>query len=232
MATSLDTPVRGDETRTLLIDAGLKLFSRLGFEAVSTRMLAREAGVNLAAIAYHFGGKQGLYEAVTETVVAEISQRALPVAMALRQDLAEVDGNRAKLAAVAERFVRAQIATFISHGPRQEQIALVLREYAEPSSAFPILFEKLIEPMHRAVSALAGAARGKPAEDPSAILAAHALIGQIIGFAIAKRPLLHRLGWTGYTPERIEAIADILVPMALNGLELNHRADTTGEVAP
>ena len=41
MATSLDTPVRGDETRTLLIDAGLKLFSRLGFEAVSTRFVTR-----------------------------------------------------------------------------------------------------------------------------------------------------------------------------------------------
>lgn len=230
MVTSLDTPVRGDETRAQLIQSGLKLFGRLGYEAVATRMLAREAGVNLAAIAYHFGGKQGLYEAVTESVVGEIRGRALPVALALRKDLADAGSDRAKLAVVAEKFIRAEIATFVSHGPRQEQIGLVLREYAAPSSAFPILFKNLIEPMHSAVSALAGAALGIPADDPRAILAAHAMIGQIIGFAIAKQPLLHRLGWTEYTPERIAAIADILVPMALAGLGLGERSDISNEV--
>lgn len=228
MTTSIDTPVRGDETRAQLIQAGLKLFGRLGYEAVPTRMLAREAGVNLAAIAYHFGGKQGLYEAVTEAVVADIRARVLPVAQALGKDLAETDNDRTRLAGVAERFIRAEIATFVSHGPGQEEIGLILREYAAPSSAFPILFKNLIEPMHKAVSALAGAALGIPADDPRAILAAHALIGQIIGFAIAKQPLLHRLGWTDYTPERIAAIADILVPMALRGLGLR-QGPTIGE---
>ena len=231
MATSLDTPVRGDETRAQLIQAGLKLFGRLGYEAVATRMLAREADVNLAAIAYHFGGKQGLYEAVTESVVTEIRGRALPMAETLRKDLAEAGADRTKLAAAAERFVRAEIGTFVSHGPRQEQIGLVLREYAAPSSAFPILFKNLIEPMHRAVSTLTGAVLGVPADEPRAILAAHALIGQIIGFAIAKQPLLHRLGWTDYTPERIAAIADVLVPMALNGLGLGHGAGIGSEIA-
>ena len=32
MTTSIDTPVRGDETRAQLIQAGLKLFGRLGYE--------------------------------------------------------------------------------------------------------------------------------------------------------------------------------------------------------
>lgn len=231
MATSLDTPVRGDETRAQLIQAGLRLFGRFGYEAVATRMLAREAKVNLAAIAYHFGGKQGLYEAVTESVVAEICGRVLPLAEMLRRDIADAGTDRARLAGVAERFVRAEIATFVSHGPRQEQIGLILREYAAPSSAFPILFKNLIEPMHRAVSTLTGAALAIPADDPRAILAAHALIGQIIGFAIAKQPLLHRLGWTDYTPERITAIADILVPMALNGLGLGQGLDIASEIA-
>ncbi len=230
MATSLDTPVRGDETRAQLIQSGLKLFGRFGYEAVATRMLAREAGVNLAAIAYHFGGKQGLYEAVTESVVSEVRGRVLPMAEALRDDLTDAGSDRTKLAAVAERFIRAEIETFVSHGPRQEQIGLILREYAAPSSAFPILFKRLIEPMHRAVSALTAAAHGIPADDQRAILAAHAMIGQIIGFAIAKQPLLHRLGWTEYTPERIAAIADILVPMALAGLGLGQESDIGSEV--
>ena len=228
---SVDTPVRGDETRAQLIEAGLKLFGRLGYEAVPTRMLAREAGVNLAAIAYHFGGKQGLFEAVAESVVAESRQRSMPVAEALQADLAEAGSDRAKLAAAAERMIRAQIRTFVAHGPRQEQIRLVLREFAVPSTAFPILFKNLIEPMHRAVTGLTAAVRGVPPDDPAAILAAHVMMGQIIGFGIAKQPLLRRLDWTDYTPERIEAIADVLVPMALNALGLGQDTAVAGEAA-
>ena len=223
---AVDTPVRGDETRAHLIDAGLRLFGRLGYEAVPTRMLAREAGVNLAAIAYHFGGKQGLFDAVTDSIVSEIRQRSMPVAEALLKDLAAAGDDRARLAAAAERMIRAQIDTFVAHGPRQDEIGFVLREFAVPSSAFPILFKNLIEPMHGAVSALTAAARGVPADDPGAILAAHVLVGQIIGFGIAKQPVLHRLGWDDYTPERVEAIAAILVPMALKALGLDEPAET------
>ena len=228
---SIDTPVRGDETRAQLIEAGLRLFGRLGYEAVPTRMLAREAGVNLAAIAYHFGGKQGLFEAVTQSIVDKIRHRAMPVAAALQKDLAEAGGDRAKLAAAAERMVRAQIETFVAHGPRQEEIGLVLREFAVPSSAFPILFKNLIEPMHRAVTGLTAAVRGVSPDDQSAILAAHVMMGQVIGFGVAKQPVLRRLGWTEYTPERIDAIAEVLVPMALNALGLGRQSGLATDAA-
>ena len=228
---STDTSVRGDETRAQLLEAGLKLFGRLGYEAVPTRMLAREAGVNLAAIAYHFGGKQGLFEAVTQSIVTKIRQRSMPVAEALQQDLADAGGDRVKLAAAAERLVRAQIETFVALGPRQDEIGLVLREFAVPSSAFPILFKTLIEPMHRAVSGLTAAVRGVPPDHPSAILAAHVMMGQVIGFGVAKQPVLRRLGWSDYTPERIDAIAEILVPMALNALGLGREAGLASEAA-
>lgn len=46
-----------------LLDAAERLFGELGFEGVGMRSLAEEAGVNLGAATYHFGGKQGLYEA-------------------------------------------------------------------------------------------------------------------------------------------------------------------------
>ena len=51
---------RGDATRLALIRAALDLFGAKGFEAASTRDVAAAAGANLASIAYHFGGKEGL----------------------------------------------------------------------------------------------------------------------------------------------------------------------------
>src|SRR5918995_5698455 len=52
------------ETRTRILDAAEELFMQHGFEGTSMRQLTTQAGVNLAAVNYHFGSKDALIEAV------------------------------------------------------------------------------------------------------------------------------------------------------------------------
>ena len=52
------------ETRTRILDAAEELFMQHGFEGTSMRLLTAKAGVNLAAVNYHFGSKHALVEAV------------------------------------------------------------------------------------------------------------------------------------------------------------------------
>src|SRR5438034_10069193 len=52
------------ETRTRILDVAEELFMQHGFEGASMRMLTAQAGVNLAAVNYHFGTKHALIEAV------------------------------------------------------------------------------------------------------------------------------------------------------------------------
>ena len=49
-------------TRTRLLQTSLATFAHRDFEAVSIREIVEQAGANIAAISYHFGGKQGLFE--------------------------------------------------------------------------------------------------------------------------------------------------------------------------
>ena len=51
-----------DKKEKILL-AAQNLFGQHGFEAVSTRALAKEAGVNIAMLSYYFGSKEKLYEA-------------------------------------------------------------------------------------------------------------------------------------------------------------------------
>jgi TetR/AcrR family transcriptional regulator len=53
-----------EETRERIIALAMQSFSSVGFEATSTRALAREAGINHSLILYHFKNKAGLWEAV------------------------------------------------------------------------------------------------------------------------------------------------------------------------
>ena len=54
------------DPRQTLMETAARLFAEHGFEAVSTRMLAKEADVNIAMIAYYFGSKEKLFEAIID----------------------------------------------------------------------------------------------------------------------------------------------------------------------
>ncbi|RYZ57735.1 MAG: TetR/AcrR family transcriptional regulator [Proteobacteria bacterium] len=49
-----------------LLDAAHQLFLKLGFEGSTTRMIANQAGVNLALISKYFGNKEGLLISLLE----------------------------------------------------------------------------------------------------------------------------------------------------------------------
>jgi AcrR family transcriptional regulator len=52
------------DTKTLILDAAEQAFADLGFDAASLRHIISTAGVNLAAVHYHFGSKEALLAAV------------------------------------------------------------------------------------------------------------------------------------------------------------------------
>ena len=54
------------DTRERVLDAAEILFGREGLSRPSVRQITSEAGVNVAAVNYHFGSREGLVEAVFE----------------------------------------------------------------------------------------------------------------------------------------------------------------------
>lgn len=54
----------GEKSRARIIYIALKLFAEQGYEKTSIRKIAKEAEVNVSAIAYYFGDKAGLYRTV------------------------------------------------------------------------------------------------------------------------------------------------------------------------
>src|SRR6476661_10749602 len=59
----VDTRTPG-ATKDRILDAAEALFMEHGFEATSLRALTAAAGVNLAAVNYHFGSKEELFQSV------------------------------------------------------------------------------------------------------------------------------------------------------------------------
>jgi AcrR family transcriptional regulator len=64
-------------TKERILDAAETLFAEHGFEATSLRMITGTAGVNLAAVNYHFHSKDALVEAVFSRRVGPMNQERL-----------------------------------------------------------------------------------------------------------------------------------------------------------
>ena len=54
------------DKKDYILDVAEKVFSELGFDGASTRVISGEAGVNMAMLNYYFGSKEGLFVAVIE----------------------------------------------------------------------------------------------------------------------------------------------------------------------
>ena len=205
----------GEASRARILEAAGKLFAQHSFSSVSTRRIAKAAGVNLSAIGYHFGGKEELYGAVLHQLVVDTEPMIGPAIAHLDAGVAAAAGDRHKLALVMAGFLPGFIRSILGTERMRWQMALMLREFNHPSSLFPMLLEERIHPLHNAVAGLLGAASGRPADAPETRLLTAALIGQCMALGAARRVVWARLGWDGYTPERVDFVIATLVPAVL-----------------
>ena len=182
---------RGAETRADLIEAALDVFGRLGFEGASTRAIAKAANANLAAIVYHFGGKEPLYVAVAEHVADSIfgRMRATLSAAANRTAIASPEAARAALDTVVGTF----IDVILGSADADRWARFLIREQMQPTAAFDVVY-RFMNGAAETVSRLVATALGT-AESDEIKLRAMTLMGQVLVFRVAQQLVLKRMGW-------------------------------------
>lgn len=97
---SVDETLGKIPARQRLMDASEQLFAEHGWNAVSVRTIVAAAGVNLAALHYHFGSKEKLLSEI-------FTARAKPIAEERMRLLSEIDLDKAlSLERILEAFLR------------------------------------------------------------------------------------------------------------------------------
>lgn len=176
---------RGAETRARLIVAALEIFGRQGFEAASTREIARRAGANLAAIVYHFGGKEGLHRAVAEHVTAEIGRRIGPMAAAAAEELGRAAPDKTAARRLLQQIVEAHLATMLGVSEAEAWAHFIVREQMGPSPVLDII-AGFMEPIHVLVRRLVAILIDRPAESDEVGFRVFTMIGQVLVFRVAQ----------------------------------------------
>ncbi|WP_169715734.1 CerR family C-terminal domain-containing protein [Sphingomonas mucosissima] len=186
-----------------MIDAALSLFGGNGFEATSTRDIAARTGVALPAIAYHFGGKEGLYRACAEHVVERYRERMRAgVGTGNLQMPDTPDAARALLRQVTEMLG----AMLLDSEQSDAWLTFMIREMNNAGPAHDLLYRDLWEPGLALVATLVAAARGRAAAQGEDKLEALMLLSSFSAFSTSRRVALDFGGWQSIDQPLVSAM--------------------------
>jgi AcrR family transcriptional regulator len=119
------------DTKERILDAAERLFAAHGFAGTSLRAVTKEAGVNLAAIHYHFGTKEDLLRAVLRRIVIPVNRERLKM---LEQVEAAAGSDPPSLEGALEAFIAPDLRLIRDLGERGVIITRFLgRSYTEPT---------------------------------------------------------------------------------------------------
>jgi AcrR family transcriptional regulator len=214
---------RGAQARQALVRAAVDVFGESGLEAATTREIAQRAQQNIAAIAYYFGGKEGLYLAVAGHIVEVIMARIGPVMDEVEAFLAQPRRAPRRSLEYLQRLLELSIGTNQSMIP---VTGIIVREQTHPTKAFSILYDGCLERLQRLGAALIRAYIGKRATENECIVRFHAMLGEALAFRFARETILRRAGWKDVGAAEETIIRNVVTQHAelvLRGLRRNSR---------
>ena len=195
------------ETRARLLDAAARLFAERGFARVTVRDICNKAKANVAAVNYHFGGKDGLYQAVMRMAM-ETMQATTEAARAAGQNRPADERLRAYVGVLAERLLGTHHDTWIHQ--------LMIREMADPTPALTLVAEEVLKPRMEYLCGTIAELIGCAPNDPRAVRCALSITAQFS--SVLWNQGVTRLMNAPDAAGKIDQIADHIARFSLGGI--------------
>jgi AcrR family transcriptional regulator len=178
-----DEGVRG--TRARLIEAAGQMFAARGFEGATAKEISERAGANPAAVNYHFGGLDGLYEAVLLEAQGRAAERGDQLQALLDAPIPFEDKLRVIIGQVVKGLLSPESSSWL--------LRLFGREVTNPSPLGRRLLAMTAAPRVARVRVLVGAYLGLDADDPKVSLACLSMAAPLQLLLIGDRELVRAI---------------------------------------
>ncbi len=209
-----------ENTRDRLIKNAMEMFAEQGYDKTSVRELARKSDANIAAINYHFGGKEGLYQAVLEYIVDYMDSWAMPLVNAYDDFLKMQNGTFEMNKTI--NWIEEFIDTFITRAFESYESNILLhkiivREQLKPSLGFNKIYSmaslKLAEHI---ISDLLS--KISDANEDKIIIYTNSIIGLMHRFVSANSSVRAELNVKDFTKSQKQDIKELIIYQVKNTL--------------
>lgn len=197
--------LKGDATRARLLERAIELFAEHGFAGVSTRTLALAAASNVALITFHFGSKQGLYEAAILETVERLKHVLDPTIDKLEgSNLSETKPQELLRSVVASIFLQV-----LPHGPTPGLFQLLFRELHADTQLARRSLDKLITPLILSIEKVIQAINPSQSQQRSRLTSV--LLVDTMALVFRDHQIMLRyMNQNSFTPDDAEFLADLL----------------------
>jgi AcrR family transcriptional regulator len=199
------------ETRDRILSVAERLFAERGYEATSVRDITAEADCNVAAVNYHFGGKENLYVETFRGLLGELRDLRIRRIRTAMEDA----GEDATLELFVESMAHAFLEPFVVEGRGRLLMAFVSREMVDRHLPKEVLFDEFIRPLLEvAFDQLKSVG---PRLDPmTARLCLMSLVGQLLH--VLRVQLMFSGGPTDLIPADLKSHVDHVVRFTVGGI--------------
>ncbi len=205
-----DHSVDPTDTKQRILEAAGKIFAARGFQNATVREICTEAGVNVAAINYHFRDKKNLYFDTLKYWQATAFQK-YPHIRKTDASLPPEERLRA--------FVFQFISRMLNEGKASWFGKLMAKEVIEPTEGLDIVVEEAVRPAFWILRSIVTELLGEISDEKTIRLCCASTVGQCLYFFYSQ-PVIARL-FSGNTQGFTEPdlIADHVARFSVNAIK-------------
>ena len=173
------------ETRERILEAAERLFADKGYAATSVREITTESGTNVAAVDYHFGGKDKLYLETFRSLLREVRDRRI---VAMQRDMTEKP--EMDLEGFMTSFADAFMEPLVDRSRGRLFLGFFAHEMSEPHLPPLVFVEEFIRPL--AEISTQGLDRfGPPMDSVTQSMCIMSVVGQLMHAIKAQQRFAH-----------------------------------------
>ncbi|HDS8303956.1 TPA: transcriptional regulator CecR [Proteus mirabilis] len=213
---------RGELAKQQLLEAACEIFGKNGPDSATTRQIAQAAKQNIAAIAYYFGSKEGLYLAVTQ-YIADLIRIDFEPTVAQLDDFLEKPNPTEHLPLLQKLIIDSflQYARLVLDKSNVHISRIMAREQLVPTEAYSLIHQQALSPLLTRVNRLLALYIGLDPTLPKTMLHTHAILGEVLSFRLVRETILRQTGWDRIGKQEYEIISNTLkvhITLLLDGL--------------
>jgi TetR/AcrR family transcriptional regulator, regulator of cefoperazone and chloramphenicol sensitivity len=212
---------RGEETRSRIVAAALRIFGEHGFDQASTRLIATAAAVKPPALQYYFGGKEGLHRACAQFII----DHAMGILSPALAQASRAIGTRSRGEALTALYgLIDALAVGLADSGAESWRRFIARGKADGAGpAMPMIRDRIGLPLIEVTTRLVGFALGQAQDVERNRLRALALLAPCNWIHANRDNTLALMGWSDIDPQRLELIRQVVREQA---------AGTLGDIPP
>lgn len=210
-------PQDSEVTRSKLLQAAGEVFAERGYRDATIREICERAGTNIAAINYHFRGKDELYAAVLE-VHFEASAVAYPIPQ----------GASMTPEAALHEFVVLTVERMLNESKPAWHAKLTGKEIADPTPHLDLVADRFMKPHFRNLRSIIDSLTPGVPEDRRRLLAL-SVMGQIVFYLMCRNAIARITPEQGLGPNDRQLIARHITEVTLAAAKDLRNANTSTE---